>query len=145
VSPRLNADAVAYMLDPGRRVTDADGPGEDEGDPWRRKLAGALMRQARDGLVAEAAALERVSALEPIAADLATRYRHAARRLMPERAIATDALRRMAENLIAARRWHRETGENERFMAWTYLRAAADAWAIRVRVERTMRAYGWLE
>ena len=117
------------------------------------KLAGDLLVVERDRLLANAEAIERTGRGSAGAADIASRLRAAARRLMPERSIATDALRVAADRLRRARRWavgqagiaaEGVQGTNEIFLAWRYLGEAAEAWERRKLVERQMRRYGWL-
>jgi hypothetical protein len=119
--------------------------GDEEQREWRMRLAGDLIRQERDRLILAAENLTRTSAIAPVTADIAKRFAAAARRLIPERAFATEQLRDAARFLRRARSYSRSEGGNGTAIAWHALKDAAEAWEARKHTERCMRAYGWLE
>jgi len=112
------------------------------------RLAGVLLREERNRLLKQAESIERTGDTSPLAKEIGERFRASARRLMPERAIATEALRLFAKRLRSARAYMPGARLYQPGLPGTDLllaEEAAEAWEKRKMVERTMRAFGWLQ
>lgn len=105
----------------------------------KRYVIGAFLKESRDQILAQAAKLR--ASGDPELIEIAPRYEAAARRFIPERAIATEELRSTARALRDARA---VLGRQRPAQAWSLLTIAARAWCQRQRLEGVMREYGWL-
>lgn len=114
-------------------------------------LAGSWLREEATRLNEFAAATVAASPTDAVAIQVASRMTDAARRLCPERHLATEALRSFVMYVRKQRHWAQRAddegqrhGGNERALSLSYGENASREWRSREAAIARMRSFGWL-